>query len=155
MDDDGQTKEELFSELRELRRQHSGMDMTNTDRKQSLACPASDEAFFRSLIENALDIITVLDTNGSFIYQSPSVERMLEYLPEELVGKSAFEFIHPEDRSRVIDAFNAIVGKPGASTSVEYRFRGKDNSWRNFDSVGKMLPAYVAASGVVVISCCI
>jgi PAS domain S-box-containing protein len=152
VDDDGKTKEELLRELRELRRQHSDMDITNADRKQSLACPPPGEAFFRSFIENGLDIITVLDANGSFIYQSPSVERMLGYLPEELIGKSAFEYIHPEDRSRVIDAFNDIVGNPGASTSLEYRFSLKDSSWRHFDSVGKMLPADVAASGVVIIS---
>ena len=152
MDDDGKTKEELLRELRELRRQHSDMDITNADRKQSLACPPPGEAFFRSFIENGLDIITVLDANGSFIYQSPSVERMLGYLPEELIGKSAFEYIHPEDRSRVIDAFNDIVGNPGASTSLEYRFSLKDSSWRHFDSVGKMLPTDVAALGVVIIS---
>jgi hypothetical protein len=64
VDDDGKTKEELLRELRELRRQHSDMDITNADRKQSLACPPPGEAFFRSFIENGLDIITVLDANG-------------------------------------------------------------------------------------------
>ncbi len=152
MEDDMKTKEELLRELKELRRQHSGLDMMHSDRRWSPAYSPDGEAFFRSLVENARDIITVLDASGSFLYQSPNTEQMLGYKPEELIGKSAFEYIYPEDRSRVMDAFNYVIGKPGAATSVEYRFRAKDGSWLNFESVGKMLLANVAALGVVIIS---
>ena len=152
MEDERKTKGELLLELRDLRHRHANPDAMHTDTSRSPAYPPSGEAFFRSLIENALDIITVLNANGSFLYQSPNIEQMLGYSPEELIGKSAFEYIHPEDRSGVIVALNAIVGKPGASISAEYRFRAKDGLWRNFESVGKMLPADVATAGVVVIS---
>ncbi|PWN98928.1 hypothetical protein FA09DRAFT_281901, partial [Tilletiopsis washingtonensis] len=49
------------------------------------------------LLENSHDIIHVLSLKGTFLYVSPSVERILGYKPEELVGKSISEFCHPSD----------------------------------------------------------
>src|SRR5258706_1874425 len=63
------------------------------------------EAHFRSLIENTTDIITILEADGSIRYESPSIERILGYKPEELVGRNAFEFIHPDDVVRVHKIF--------------------------------------------------
>ena len=152
MEDEQKTKGELLRELSDLRRQHANPEATHADTSRSPAYPSSGEAFFRSLIENALEIITVLDAKGSFLYQSPNIEQMLGYLPEELIGKSSFEYIHPEDRSGVIDVLNYLVEKPGVSVSAEYRFRTKDGSWLTFESVGKMLPSDATTAGVVVIS---
>jgi len=108
VEDERKTKGELLRELRDLRRHHANADPTHTDTSRSPAYPPSGETFFRSLIENALDIITVLDANGSFLYQSPNIEQLLGYLPEELIGKSSFEYIHPEDRSRSLSDFRCL-----------------------------------------------
>src|SRR3712207_7976709 len=51
---------------------------------------------FRSLIENALDIITVLDSDGTIRYASPSFERVLGYPQAGLVGTNSFSLVHPE-----------------------------------------------------------
>jgi len=59
------------------------------------------ESRFRALIENALDIITVIDADGTIRFQSPSVTALLGYEPDEMIGRSAFEFIHEEDRSDI------------------------------------------------------
>ncbi len=44
------------------------------------------EKRFRSLIQNASDVITLLETDGSIHYKSPAVERILGYREEEMVG---------------------------------------------------------------------
>ncbi|CEH17399.1 hypothetical protein CBOM_03443 [Ceraceosorus bombacis] len=49
------------------------------------------------LLENSHDLIHVLSLKGTFLYVSPSVERILGFKPEELVGKSISEFCHPSD----------------------------------------------------------
>ncbi len=150
MEDDNQTKEESLLEMRDLQQHHSGLHEKDVKGIPQQVYPLCGATFFRSLIENSLDIITVLDANGIFLYQSPNVEQVLGYKPEELIRKNAFDYINHEDLATVMDTFNFAVRNPGASRSVEYRFRAKDGSWRHFDSVGKMLSPNVGISGVVI-----
>src|SRR5690606_31624233 len=55
------------------------------------------EEHFRSLIENAWDVIQVIDARDAIRYISPSVSRVLGYSPEEMVGRRAAEYLHSED----------------------------------------------------------
>ena len=99
------------------------------------------ETRFRSLIEHASDLIAALNAEGLIRFQSPSVERVLGYLPEELLGRNVFEFIHPEDLPQVRSALQRAVFDPSATVSVEYRFRHRDGRWRLLQSTGRALPA--------------
>src|SRR5438270_316229 len=63
------------------------------------------EKYFRALTENSLDILTILDLEGLFVYNSPSIKRVLGYEPHTLTGQSAFTLVHPDDLARVVDAF--------------------------------------------------
>ncbi|NJD52141.1 MAG: PAS domain S-box protein [Candidatus Methanoperedens sp.] len=110
-----------------------------TDRKQMEDTLRRKEELFRSFIENALDTITILNRDGTIGYQSPSVERVLGYKAEELIGKIAFEFIHPEDLHRSMSSFNQVIGNPGSAQSIEFRFKHKDGSWRVLEAVGKTM----------------
>src|SRR5450432_438344 len=51
------------------------------------------EKYFRTLTENAVDVLSVLETTGLVIYKSPSVKSVLGYNPEELIGKNCFDLI--------------------------------------------------------------
>lgn len=103
------------------------------------------------MIRYASDIITVLEPDGTIRYESPSIERILGYLPEELIGRSAFDYIHPNDLDRVVEALAEALKIPGASlTPVEYRFRHADGSWRHLESVGNNLTDDPAVAGFVV-----
>jgi nitrogen fixation negative regulator NifL len=108
------------------------------------------EAYFRSLIENASDIITILEADGSIRYESPSLERVLGYKPEELIGRSAFELIHPDDVARIQRIFTEGLTRPGRIESGEYRFRHKDGSWRVLEGIGKNLLEDPAVRGIIV-----
>ncbi len=105
------------------------------------------------LIENALDIITVLNDDGIILYGSSCVERVLGYEPAELIGKSLFEFIHPDDVSSVINAFNDGLQIPGCIVFLEFRFLHKDSSWRDLDVIGKNLLDNPDVEGIVLSSC--
>ncbi|MBV9865687.1 MAG: EAL domain-containing protein [Abitibacteriaceae bacterium] len=91
----------------------------------------------RSLLENALDILSILDNNGIVQYESPSIEGVLGYKPEELVGKNALDLVHPEDAPDVSGTLKHIVQRPGVAQSVQFRYRHKDGSWRVLESIGK------------------
>src|SRR5437763_11492703 len=82
---------------------------------------ASSDAYFRLLTENSLDIISILEPDGTIRYESPSVARILGYQPEELVGRSAFEFIHPDDLADVAKAFQRLVTS-GHVAPIQLRF---------------------------------
>ncbi|MDY6876276.1 MAG: PAS domain S-box protein [Chloroflexota bacterium] len=105
------------------------------------------EEYFRSLIENALDIITVLDSDVTLRYGSPSIERVLGYEPRVLIGQRILEFVHPDDVPNVITIFNHTIQNPGTVSSLEFRFRHQDGSWRTLEGVGKSLVDLLDDSG--------
>jgi diguanylate cyclase (GGDEF)-like protein/PAS domain S-box-containing protein len=121
-----------------------------TERKRATEALRRSEEYFRSLIENALDTITILDAEGTVLYESPSVERVLGYAAEEMVGASVFEFIHPDDVERVKSVFQRTGKRTGVTSALELRFRHRDGSWRILEAVGRNLLDDPSVGGVVV-----
>lgn len=121
-----------------------------TERKRSTDALRRSEQYYRSLIENALDTITILDRDGTITYESPAVERVLGYVPEEMVGESVFDYVHPDDLPAVKDLFRRSAGVAGVTESLELRFRHQDGSWRTLEAVGNNLLDDPAVGGVVV-----
>ncbi|HEV2067537.1 MAG TPA: EAL domain-containing protein, partial [Thermomicrobiales bacterium] len=108
------------------------------------------ESRFRALVRNASDVITILDADDTIRYQSPAIERVFGYAEDELVGRNAFELVHPEDRPSVTAAFAATLDNPTLTSTAEFRFRHKDGSWRWLESTGTNLLADPAVGGFVV-----
>ena len=93
---------------------------------------------FQALIEETNDIISVVDTDGRFQYQSPSIERILGHSPADTVGEFAWEYIHPDDSDEVKTAFTSWVTTDQASLEpIEYRARHADGSWRWMEASGR------------------
>lgn len=109
-----------------------------------------ESRMYRALAENASDIITVMAPDGEIRYESPSIERILGYDPEELVGRDAFELIHPDDRERVREAWTSGGENPAAVGVVEYRCRHADGSWRHLESTGRRSPEEAGIDGIFV-----
>jgi PAS domain S-box-containing protein len=85
---------------------------------------------FRELLRNSADYIHIVDADGVVEYITPSVEDLLGYEPVELIGSSAFDNVHPEDRPRVREAFRDLAADPGAEETIEMRVRHRDGSHR-------------------------
>lgn len=107
------------------------------------------EVYFRSLIENALDLIVILDRYGLIKYISPAVERVLGYRHEELIDKKALAFVHPEDMQNIVDIFNKTIQNPLNPRKSEFRVRHKNKSWRILEVIGQNLLDNPAVAGVV------
>jgi two-component system cell cycle sensor histidine kinase/response regulator CckA len=91
----------------------------------------ASEGHFRALIENASDLVAVLDVRGVFEFQSPSSYPVLGYRPEEMVGRECFDFLHPDDFERIRSEFADLVqGHWDPGHSIELRFVHKDGSLR-------------------------
>ena len=87
------------------------------------------DRWFRSLVQNSTAIIAIFDDNGTVRYMSPSVEGTLGYQPEELVGKSVFDYVHPEEVELVSRWFAEIL--ENISPPIEFRLRAADGTWRH------------------------
>lgn len=92
---------------------------------------------YEAFVEYSSDVITVLDEDGRITYESPAVERILGYEPGQRCGDLVFEYVHPDDRSGVVERFARIVDSDEDMTErVEYRFKHADGSWVWLESIG-------------------
>ncbi len=109
------------------------------------------EQRFRSLIENGTDLILILDAEGICRYTSPSQERLLGYSLNEVLGKGAFDWVHPEDIPAIAGVFERSLSSPRAHFTVpEYRVQHRNGSWRVFEAAVTNLLDHPAVKGVVV-----
>lgn len=81
-----------------------------TDRKKAEDGVGESQERFRTLIESTSDWIWEVDARGAYTYASRKVEDLLGYTPEEVMGKTPFDFMPPEEANRVGDEFAGIVG---------------------------------------------
>jgi PAS domain S-box-containing protein len=120
-----------------------------TERKEAEDALRDSERHFRRLIENGQDTICIVDPSGIMTYMSPSSLSMLGYAPEALVGRNAFEFIHPDDAPLVAVELEKVFAAPGFIGHVEYRFQHVDGGWRYLEAFGQTLSPTSAEDGLV------
>ncbi len=119
-------------------RHYWGFMFDITERKQAQEALRSSEAQLRQISETILDLVCTLDATGSFLYASPSYRATMGYEPDELVGRSAFEFIHPDDAMVVRRAFLQHLDsrRPG---QLRFRFLNAYGKYVWVESVGNIL----------------
>ncbi|HYN21003.1 MAG TPA: PAS domain S-box protein, partial [Thermoanaerobaculia bacterium] len=122
-------------------------DITDGRRAQE-GLQASEERF-RALVQNATDMISILDPDGSVRYASPSHQRLLGHSPEDLVGGNFLDFVHSEDRPLVANALQCLVDLPNENMTIEYRCQHRDGFWRTVESTASNLLAHPAVTGIV------
>ncbi|MFX1569124.1 MAG: PAS domain S-box protein [Promethearchaeota archaeon] len=109
-----------------------------TKRKEAELKLKESEKKYRTLINNILDIIYEIDLDGLIIYLSPQTIDILGYTPDELIGRSAFRFIHPDDQPKVSDNQNYVINS-GEVSSVEFRIRNKEGRYITVSSRGQLI----------------
>jgi PAS domain S-box-containing protein len=117
------------------------------DRPTTLGEP---EEQFRLMVENSHDILTIRDADGRIRYASPSLQRVLGYRHEEMIGSTGFELLHPEDRSATESAMQEFWKTPGARGSIQYRARHANGSWVSLEVVAYNLLDHPGVRGVVI-----
>jgi len=98
------------------------------------------EEHFAALIENAPDIIAILEADGTIVYESPALRRILGYELEELEGASLMAYVHPDDVGAVAQAMQSALGAPLTLHRIQLRTRAKDGTYRHLETVGMARP---------------
>ena len=86
------------------------------------------EERFRSLVQNASDVVAVVGRDGKLVYISPAVERMIGFRPNELLDDA--ELVHPDDRATAGAVFSDALATPGQPFTFELRLKHADGTWR-------------------------
>ena len=108
---------------------------------------ARNEERFRSMIENASDLVAVLALDGTILYESPSVERITGWAPDELVGRNVLEWIHEDDHEQ---ARGGLARMPFGDAWVLVRFRHRDGRWLELRAHARDLTDAPTIGGVLV-----
>jgi PAS domain S-box-containing protein len=120
------------------------------ERDQMTVTLSLREKWFRSIIENSTDVITLLGADGKILYSSPSTTKIFGYPLTEYLGRNVFEFIHPDDSQRIGERFREVLEKSGNFVSAECQFRRKDGSWIWLEGSGSNMLADDSIKAVVV-----
>lgn len=92
------------------------------------------EELYRLIAENTTDLICLLDTKGKYAYVSPSYRELLGYAPEDLMGRSFFSLIHPDEREEARRRF--VESRDGKKAgNLQWRLKHIDGTWKFFDAV--------------------
>jgi len=146
MKDSEKAKKQLINKLFGLRKEIAELENVKANHNQTKKKLAKSEELYRLIAESTNDVITLQDFNlkATFTYVSPSIKNVAGYEPEELLGKSPFDFIHPDDRKKLFSLLkkyiNAKVKKfltckeSTITERIEFRFKHKDGNWRYLQS---------------------
>nr|WP_319495118.1 ATP-binding protein [uncultured Desulfobacter sp.] len=118
--------------------------------QDSLYALKQNKEHFRALIENANDMIWILDREGVFRYVSPSTFRILGYQPEALLGRSVRDFIHPQEEEELSERFSLRVADLIQTYPTAIRFRHEADYWCILECMSKNLMEHPTIKGMVI-----
>ncbi len=105
---------------------------------------ATPEQLYRLLADNATDVVTLHDSDGRYRYVSPSVESLMGYTPEELVGTASGELVHPDDLPGVREQMATLADDD--VLTFEYRLRRKDGHYEWLETSARRIGDEVQCS---------
>jgi len=94
------------------------------------------EERFRSLVQHASDLVTVIQADTTVTYQSPAIEQVLGRQPEQIISRRLIELVHADDRVAVARALEKLMVEPAGTVAGEGRFLHRNGQWRHLEFVG-------------------
>src|SRR5690606_10908732 len=94
----------------------------------------TSEQQFKALVQDGSDILAILDKAGNYLYLNQTSVRNLNMVPEDFIGKNAFEFIHEDDKDEVFRQFKSLTSARNISIPP-YRYRDGDGKFRWVETI--------------------
>ena len=120
-----------------------------TDRKLAELALQQIEARHSSMISNISDVIGIIGLDGFMKYKSPNIEKWFGWKPQDLVGTNGWLTVHPDDLARIQKEFFALLKKDNSVTTVEYKYKCKDGSYKPIELTATNLTNDPTIGGVL------
>lgn len=120
-----------------------------SEAKEAEEARRNNERYYRSLIRNAGEMISVVDRDLRFRWGSATGGRITGYAPGDIYGHSLLDYVHPDEVEQAREDFARLLLDPGASITAERRFRHKDGSYHIHDALLTNLLEDPAVQGIV------
>lgn len=104
---------------------------------------------FETITKHTLDIILIVDENQIVQFTTPSIQTVLGYTPEDIIGKNVFDPLFPEDRDRLMASHREVI-LTGQPKTDEYRVVHKNGEIKYFES--RVMPVLNHPDHLVVVS---
>jgi diguanylate cyclase (GGDEF)-like protein/PAS domain S-box-containing protein len=111
---------------------------------------ALSEQRFRALVQNAHEVVAVVDESANLVYASPALERVTGYPISHFFGQSSFAFVHHDDLAGVAIALAHLIDHPDEQVTTECRGPHADGTWRWFELRATNMLDDPAVRGLVV-----
>lgn len=108
---------------------------------------------YQEIVRHLSDGILIVGESGDILYESPALQRITGYSPDERVGSQVFEHVHPDDQQQVQETFSEILhSKDDEIVTDQFRYRHKDGSWIWLETKGRNQTATAVGGYVVRVS---
>ncbi len=122
------------------------------EKKQMAEALENSENKFNTVIDHITDIVNMIDKKGIIKYTNQSVEGILGYQPEELLGIHFLTLVHPDDQIRLSERFQFQLNSKGPGTLIQFSLRAKDGSYVPFEGIGNVQLHHPALQSIIMIS---
>lgn len=138
-----QNAEEMEATQEELRR-------TNTRLEDQILEVKRTQKTMQVLLENASEVITIYESDGKVRYISSSVEPILGYSSEEMIGVNDIIHVHPNSAEVYQNMFNQLLESPEHQVTIQYEYRKKNGETIWLEAMGNNLLSDPAIGGIVI-----
>jgi diguanylate cyclase (GGDEF)-like protein/PAS domain S-box-containing protein len=122
---------------------------TMEEKENAEASMRASEKRFRSLVQHSSDTTLVIGEGNHLTYASPATLALLGREPDDVVGMSATELIHPDDRERVEGQLGSHLQSMSVTDPIQLRMAHADGSWRDAEAVVTNLSDEPSVAGFV------
>ena len=114
--------------------------------------PSASERWFRSLLTNISDTVSITDAEGRLLFTSGAPNNLLGYDAGFWAGREPMTLVHPDDLDRALAGWHRSLAEPGIEISEEVRMRSANGAWQDISVTGVNLLHDPDVRGVVVTS---
>ena len=109
-----------------MNKNKSSMRLDDYEVNKEIDCLLKRQTAF---LENISDVVAIMDKDGIIQYKSPNIKHLFGWDPQDLVGKSGWHTVHPDDRDRLGGIFNDVLNTANSIAQAEYKYMHKNGNY--------------------------